>query len=147
MAVVLGRNAILSIKEGGGSATGSFVEIPEVTNVTANIQTDQVEVTSRSTAGFKAYLAGLKDFELTFSHLWDTVSASQDVLRDAAFAEADTIIGFQLLDQTSGDVLAFDGVVTAWSREEPLDGAMTVNVTVKNRTAPTYTDTITASGT
>jgi hypothetical protein len=104
--------------------------------VTLNLEAGEADVTTRGNAGWRATVATLKDGSIEFEMVWDTADDDFGAIRDTflnrgsmEFAVMDgdiTVSGSQGLRATC--------MVTNFSRNEPLEEAVTVSVTVK----PTY---------
>lgn len=129
MAVKLGLEGRLYI---GGSG-GGWDEVKSVKNLTLNLQTTEADVTSRNSGGWRATKPALKECSIEFEMVWDPDDAAFNTIRSAFF------------DQTALDVLVLDGpvgqsgsqglkakcVVLSFSRNEQLEEAMTVSVSLK----------------
>ena len=71
--------------------------------------------------------------------VWDTADAGFTAIKNAFFGNDP--IGFQILDETSGQGLQADFSITNFSRNEALEEAITVSVTAKvtySATAPSW---------
>jgi hypothetical protein len=135
MAVKLGLDAKL-YRNAGTHASPVWNEIRNVKDVTLNLEAGEADVTTRGNAGWKATVATLKDGSIEFEMVWDTADDDFGAIRDTflnrgamEFAVMDgdiTVAGSQGLRATC--------MVTNFSRNEALEEAITVSVTVK----PTY---------
>ena len=118
----------------GGTPTWS--ELTNVKNVTLNLQKGEADVTTRANNGWKATAATVKEGSIEFEMVWDTTDAGFTAIKTAWFNSS--IIGIAAMDgpiATNGSQgLWADCQVIDFSREEPLEEAITVKVTVK----PTY---------
>lgn len=134
MSAKLGMNAKLYYKEGGMDAAGSWNELTNVRDNTLNLEKGDADVTTRGNNGWRATLATLKDGSVEFEMVWDPDDAGFDAIHDAYFN--DNVIGLSILDGAiaTGTGLQADFAITNFTRNEPLEEAMTVNVTAK----PTY---------
>lgn len=123
---------------GSWEATGSWVEVEAVRDLTKNMDADEVDVTSRGSGGHKQTRTALRDASIDFDLVWDGVPASEPGKAVDAFRAAyydGTEITLAILD---GDIdvagsrgLVGNFVVTACNRAEPLSDAMIYSVTVK----------------
>jgi len=138
MSIRLGMEAKLYIDPAGVGGS-SWSELANVKDVTLNLETGEADVTTRGNQGWRATVATLKDGSIEFEMVWDTADAGFTAIKDAYFNNS--LIGFAIMD---GDIatpgsqgLQADFSITNFSRNEPLEEAVTVSVTAK----PTYSTT------
>jgi len=129
MSVKLGMDAKIYYGTAGATAT---TELNNVRNVTLNLETGEADVTTRGNQGWRATVATLKNGTVEFEMLWDTGDAGFTAIKDAYFNN--TPIALAILDGDNGEGLDADFSITNFSRNEPLEEAITVSVTAK----PTY---------
>ncbi|MBE7465501.1 MAG: hypothetical protein HS116_25370 [Planctomycetes bacterium] len=138
MSIRIGMEAKLYFKVGGLGA-GAWVELPNVRDVTLNLETGEADVTTRGNAGWKASIATLKDASLEMEMIWDTADAGFTAIKNAYFNNEK--IGFAVMDgdiaQAGSQGLQADFSILSFSRKEALEEAITVSVTAK----PTYSAT------
>lgn len=136
MAFRLGKDAKLYYCTAGIGTTPTWTLLTNVKSVTTNVETAEADVTTRGNNGWKATAATLKDASIEFEMVWDTADTGFEAISDAFFDG--TTIGLAAMDNliaTAGSVgLWADCMITGFSREEPLEEAITVKVTAK----PTY---------
>lgn len=136
MSVKLGMEAKLYFCAAGIGGTPAWTELTNVKNVTLNLQKGEADVTTRANNGWKATAATLKEGSIEFEMVWDSADAGFTAMQSAYFGNS--IIGIAAMDgpiATAGSQgLWADCHVIDFSREEPLEDAITVKVTVK----PTY---------
>ncbi len=137
MGVRLGLEAKLYRNTASGTPTWS--EVKNVKDLTLNLEAGEADVTTRGNAGWRATLAALKDASIEFEMVWDTTDAHFTAIKDAFFGN--TAVEFAVMD---GDitVVGSQGLraimsITNFSRSEPLEEAISVNVAAK----PTYAAT------
>ncbi|HUU90101.1 MAG TPA: phage tail tube protein [Phycisphaerae bacterium] len=122
----------------GTYETPTWTEIDNVKDVTLNLETGEADVTTRANNGWRATAATLKDGSVEFEMVWDTADAGFTAIQEAYFDN--TSLEFAVMDgdiATSGTQgLRATMAVTNFSRNEPLEEAITVSVTIK----PTYAD-------
>jgi len=137
MGFKLGMEARL-YRNTGTYETPTWTEIDNVKDVTLNLETGEADVTTRANNGWRATAATLKDGSVEFEMVWDTADAGFTAIQEAYFDN--TAIEFAVMDgdiATSGTQgLRATMAVTNFSRNEPLEEAITVSVTIK----PTYAD-------
>ena len=137
MGFKLGMEARL-YRNTGTYETPTWTEIDNVKDVTLNLETGEADVTTRANNGWRATAATLKDWSVEFEMVWDTADAGFTAIQEAYFDN--TSIEFAVMDgdiATSGTQgLRATMAVTNFSRNEPLEEAITVSVTIK----PTYAD-------
>jgi len=129
MSIRLGMQAKLYYGAAGATAT---TELTNVKDVTLNLEKSEADVTTRASNGWRATVATLKNGSVEFSMSWDTEDAGFTAIKNAYFN--DEAIALAVLDGEGGSGLDADFSVTNFTRNEPLEEAITVNVTVK----PTY---------
>lgn len=135
MAVKLGLDAKV-YRNTGTYVTPVWNEIKNVKDVTLNLETAEADVTTRANNGWRATVATLKDGSVEFEMVWDSADDDFGAIRNA------------FLDKTAIELAVMDGditvagtqglrascMITKFSRNEPLEEAITVSVTAK----PTY---------
>ncbi|MCD6405996.1 MAG: hypothetical protein J7M19_09235 [Planctomycetes bacterium] len=136
MSIKLGMDARLYFCAAGMGGSPTWTELTNVKDVTLNLETGEADVTTRGNAGWRASVATLKDGSIEFEMVWDTEDAGFTAIKDAYFNN--TAIAFAVMDgrlETAGSQgLQADFTITNFSRNEPLEEALTVSVTAK----PTY---------
>lgn len=135
MGVKLGLDAKL-YRNTGTQAAPVWNEIKNVRDATLSLEAGEADVTTRGNAGWRATVATLKDGSVEFDMVWDTADDDFSAIRDAFLNH--TALEFAVMD---GDIatagtqgLRATCAVTSFSRNEALEEAITVSVTVK----PTY---------
>lgn len=124
------------------SATPTWTEATNVKDLTKTWSATEVDTTTRGSAGFRSTDAALIDAGITLEIQYDTADAFFTALRTAFLARS--TVAVKCLDggtATSGKGLVADMAVTQFEISEPLDGAMTVSVTLKpseRGTAPSW---------
>jgi len=142
MAVKLGLDAKL-YRNTGTHGSPAWNEVTKVRDVTLSLEAGEADVTTRGNNGWRATVATLKDASVEFDMVWDTADDDFGAIRDAFLNRA--AIEFAVMD---GDIAAAGSqglratcMVTNFSRNESLEEAITVSVTVKptfSTTAPTW---------
>jgi hypothetical protein len=132
MAVKLGLDAKL-YRNTGTYASPTWNEVKNVKDVTLNLEAGEADVTTRGNAGWRATVATLKDASIEFEMVWDTADDDFAAIRDAFLNRAG--IELAVMD---GDIAASGSqglralcVISNFSRNEPLEEAITVSVTAK----------------
>jgi hypothetical protein len=116
----------------GAAGATATTELTNVKDVTLNLETGEADVTTRGNQGWRATVATLKNGSVEFEMIWDTGDAGFGAIKDAYFNN--TAIALAILDGESGEGLDADFSITNFTRNEPLEEAITVSVTAK----PTY---------
>ncbi len=125
----LGLEGKLYYGDSGATATN---ELSNAKDVTLNLESSEADVTTRGNNGWRATVAALKDASIEWSMIWDTSDAGFTAIKNAYLNG--TAIALAILDAENGEGLDADFAITSFSREEPLEDAMSVSVTAK----PTY---------
>ena len=117
-------------------ATPTWDEITNVRDLTLNLEAGEADVTTRGNDGWRATVATLKDGSIEFEMVWDSDDTDFTAIRDAFLNK--TAVELAVLDgdvvTTGSQGLRASFMVTSFSRNEPLEEAITVSVTMK----PTY---------
>jgi len=134
MALVLGLNAKLYRNTGSyGSPTWDL--IPNVMDLALNMDAGEATASNRGST-WELTVATLKKASLEFKQVWDP--ADLDVTTLLGIFTANSTIEMLVLDglaaTTGSQGLRALMMVTAWNREEPLEGALLAALTMK----PTY---------
>jgi len=135
---ILGVNAKL-YRNTATWASPSWDEITNVRDLTLNCEKGEADVTVRGGNGWRQTVGTLKDGSLEFSMVWDNSDADFTAIKNAFFN--DTSIELLALDGSATPAsgvtvqgLHADFAVTNFTRNEGLEEALTVDVTLK----PTY---------
>jgi len=124
----------------GPPSGGSWTEMPNAKDVTLNLETGEADITTRANNGWRATAATLKDGSIEFEMLWDPNDAGFTAIQTAWANAAE--IAMAAMDgaiATSGSQgLASNFTVTNFSRNEPLEEAVTVSVTIKPSSYTTW---------
>jgi hypothetical protein len=136
MSVKLGLDAKLYYCVAGIGGTPTWTLLGNVKNVTLNLQKGEADVTTRANNGWKATAATLKEGSIEFEMVWDPADTGFTAIKDAYFNN--TLIGMAAMDgavaTTGSQGLWADCAITDFTRDEPLEDAISVKVTAK----PTY---------
>jgi hypothetical protein len=124
---IIGLDGELSVK--GSGSPSSWLALDDAKDVTASLTANEINVTTRGSGGFEDTAAGTRVVGIDAELLYDPTSvafqAVQTAYRDRAKIEV------KVLDGTSGKGFSMLAVVTNFTRNEPLDDAMTVSVSFK----------------
>jgi len=135
MSVKLGLDAKM-FRNTGTYSTPVWNEIKNVRDVTLSLETGEADATTRGNNGWRATVATLKDGSVEFDMVWDSADDDFTAIRDAFLNK--TALELAVMDgdiATSGSQgLRASFMITNFSRNEPLEEAITAAVTVK----PTY---------
>lgn len=126
MGTKVGTDCKLYYGAAGSTPAG---ELTIARDVTLNQERGEADVTSRGSGGHKSYKPTLKDATLEFEIVEDTTNAGYTALRDAYLNG--TAVALAARDGASGEGLDADWIITNFSRNEPLEDAVTVNVTAR----------------
>ena len=129
---VLGLDAKL-YRNTGQYATPTWSEIVNARDVTLNLEAGEADASRRGGGGWRETLAALKDASIEFDLLYHKADAEFTALKDAFFSR--TPLDILALDgdsaTTGSQGLRLIAQVTGFSRNEPLEEALTVSVTLK----------------
>ena len=114
-------------------------EVPHVGDVTITRKDSEPDTTSRDDGGFKTVGSGLKELAVSFALQKRKGNSVYNTFRDAwrnrtalVITACDGAIATAGTDKTK-----FTALITEFSEEQPLDGVIVHNVTLK----PTWSDT------
>lgn len=130
MAYLLGKDAKLYYGSAGSTAA---TELTEVSDVTYDDDTSEIDCTTRASGGFKSTETGFSDITITF-----TIKAkSGDTGLDAIMSAKQTKTAIALLcrDAAGGAGVDADFKITKMSRKEGLEDPVTYDCTAKVNTA------------
>ena len=129
MAFKLGLDAKLYYGPAGAQAPN---ELTNCKDLTLNLEAGEADVTTRGANGWRLTAATLKEGSVQWDMIWDRDDAGFQAVKNAFFnGEA---LALAVLDGENGSGLDADFMITSFSRNEPLEEALTVSVTAK----PTY---------
>ena len=132
MAAVLGMNAKL-YRNTGTYASPTWTVVSNVKDVTLSLETGEADVTTRAASGWRQSIATLKDAGLEFEMVWDGTDAGFTAVKDAYMNG--TNVEFLVLDgdesTTGSQGLRAEMSIMTFSRNEPLEEAVTVSVSAK----------------
>jgi predicted secreted protein len=104
-------------------------ELTEATDVTLSQDNTEIETTSRGDDGFGAYIAGIRRATLDFTIVWKSALSVAAVAIETAFV-AKSAVAVQVLDE-DGEGWSFSAIVMSYTKNEPLDDAQTVDVSMR----------------
>lgn len=129
---ILGKDA--KIYQGSpGDALGALTEMDNVKDVTLSMEAGEADVTTRANSGWRATAPTLRECTCEFEMVWKPGDGGFDAVK-AAFL-AGTTVELAPLTQAR-DTAGAQGPkgsysITSFSRNEPLEEAITVSVTAK----------------
>ncbi len=123
---ILGKDAKLYHGAAGGSAAA---EMANVRDVTLTLEAGEADVTTRANSGWRATAPTLRECTCEFEMVWDPDDAGFTAIRNAFLASG--LIALKILDKAGGQGPDGDFAITSFSRNEPLEEAITVSVTAK----------------
>ena len=137
MGVKLGMEAKL-YRNDGDYETPDWVEMTNVKDLTLNNEKGEADVPTRKNNGWRATVGTLKDCSIEFEMVWDTDDENFTAIQEAYFGN--TSIEFAVMDgdieEAGSQGLRATMSIMNFTRNEPLEEAITVSVTAK----PTYAE-------
>lgn len=106
-------------------------EMPNITDVTINLETGEADVTTRGNNGWRATAATLKNGSVDFQMIWNESDGGFAAVQTAWANGTPLAMAFFT---SAGSGLDADFTITNFTRTEPLEDAVKVQVTAK----PTY---------
>jgi predicted secreted protein len=137
MGIRLGLEAKL-YRNSGSYGTPQWAEMDNVKDVTLNLEASEADVTTRGNGGWRATVAALKDGSIEFEMVWDTADPNFTAIQQAFMNRAPLELAVMdgPIAEAGSQGLRASFAITKFTRNEPLEEAITVSVTVK----PTYSD-------
>lgn len=128
----LGMNAKIFYGAADAALT-AMVELTNVKDVTLNLETGEADVTTRANAGWRATAATLRECSAEFQMVWKDTDAGFTAIKAAWLAstaiELAILTGAKSTSGSEGPKGNF--TITNFSRSEPLEEAIVVDVTAK----------------
>lgn len=123
-----GFNAKLAVSTDGGSV---YNDIGEMRDVTLTVEADEIDATSKDSAGWREFLEGLTQWGGTAEGLWLDVNTGQDAVYNALVAK--TTVMLRLRPKTGAGLDQYIGtaIITGYEVANPLDDAVAVNITFR----------------
>lgn len=127
----IGQTHILA-RNTGTAGSPTWNPIAGAQDVTLAATADAQEISTRASR-IREYLAGMLDFTVSFTLPYDTADDDYLALRDAFFngTPLDLAVSDGPIATSGTQYYRFGFVVSDFSRSEPLNGAVTVNVELK----------------
>ncbi len=118
----------------------TLIELTNVKDMTCNLETGEADVTTRANAGWRTTAATLREMTVEFEMQWKSGDAGFEAIKAAWLASTEIVLA--VLDQAK-TVMGTQGpagnfVITNFSRNEPLEEALTVSVTAKASSFPQW---------
>lgn len=139
MDFLLGMNAALyfgtAITGDGPTLPSTLTLVGNVKDVTLNMEAGEADITTRGNKGWRATAPTLKEATLEFEMQWKPGDAAFTAIKNAYLANA-TVALAALTEAHDATGSKAEGPVGNWSitnfsRNEPLEEAITVSVTAK----------------
>ena len=112
-----------------GTLTIDGNTLSEATDVTLSQDNTEIETTNRGDNGFGSFMAGIRRATLDFTIVWKSSLSVAAVAIETIFV-AKTPAVVQVLDE-DGEGWSFNALVMTYTKNEPLDDAQTVEVTMR----------------
>lgn len=111
----------------------SLTEITNVRDVTLSLEAGEADITTRANSGWRATAPTLRECSVEFEMVWQSMDMSFDAIKNAflmgALLEMAILDGAKEGPSVQGPKGTFS--ITGFSRNEPLEEAVTVSVTAK----------------
>ncbi len=122
-----------------------WTEIDNAKDVNLQQENGEADVTTRANNGWRATAATLKEATIEFEMLWKPSDAAFAAILAAWLAAGEIAIAAMdgAIDEAGNQGLASNCSVTSFTRNEPLEEAVTVSVTLK---PSSFTDWYVVSG-
>jgi len=124
--LLLGKDAEFCYGTAGVEATSV---VPNVTDVSLELSTDEIDTTTRDTGGFKTAAVTLKSVSVNLTMFAEASSSAYTAFVNAWTNQ--TAISIRVLDKASGRGLRCDANVMNFSRKEGIGDVISHDVTLK----------------
>ncbi len=129
---ILGKDAKIYQGTAAGELS-TLTEMDNVKDVKLNLEAAEANITTRANGGWKATAPALRECTCEFEMVWKPGDTGFEAIKDAFLGG--TTLELAVLDQARETVGAQGPkgsfAITAFSRNEPLEEAITVSVTAK----------------
>lgn len=128
----LGMNAAIYFGN-AGDAIGSLDELDNAREVTLTLNAGEADITTRANDGWKATAATLKECQVDFTMIWKPGDAGFSAIKDAYLNSTEVELAVLDDDKSVTGAQGPKGsfTITNFTRNEPLEEAITVSVTAK----------------
>lgn len=124
------RNAADTLFSGTAGVPGVPTnELSNVSEVTVTLDAAEADVTTRANSGFRATVSGLKECDIEWTMMYKPGDAGLKAVKDA-WSTGDPL-KLAALTSEKGEGPVGDFSITGFSRSEPLEEAITYDVTAK----------------
>ena len=129
----LGMNAVAYYGAAETYTPATMTALTNVRDVNLNFETGEADVTTRANSGWRATAASLKECTAEFEMVWKPGDAGFEALKAAWLAATPVAMAFlsDAYDNANAEGPTGDWTITNFSRSEPLEEAIIVNVTAK----------------
>jgi Phage tail tube protein len=137
--IVLGLNAQLYLAAGGSGGYTSGALVNNVKDLTLKIEKNTADVTTRGNNGWRATVGVLRDATVSWGMIYDNTDAAIILLVASFMANSSPTnqVEAAILDPDHKGLEA-TFVVTSFTRNEPLEEALTVDVEMRPTYDPTH---------
>ena len=130
---VLGKDAKAYFAASANAALAAMTEMDNIQDATCDMSKSEIIISSRAGSGWELTAAGLKKAAIDFKMLWKPGDTAFDAIQ--ANWDSGAALSMAFLDGGKA-VVGSQGMhgnfqVTNFKRNEPIDGPITVDVTVK----------------
>lgn len=137
MAIKLGLDAKLYIDDESDYASPTWSEVGNCRDLTLTLEKNEADVTIRSNNGWRAMVSVLKDATVEFEMIWDTSDPNFTLIQQAFLATSfpANSVNVAVMDgdihTTGSQGLRSIMIVSSFSRKEPLEDALKVDVKLR----------------
>lgn len=141
MDFLLGMNAKVYFGP-AGTALATLTELTNVQNVTLSLTAGESDVTTRANQGWRATAPTLREASVDFTMMWKPGDAGFAAVKAAFLASSTLALAVLTGDKATSDTEGprGDWSITNFTRNEPLEEGITVDVTAKLSTFAEWVD-------
>lgn len=120
-----GFNAKLAVSTDGGSI---YNDIGELRDVTVTVEADEIDATSKDSAGWREFIQGLKQWGGSAEGLYLQANVGQDAVYNALVNGTLVKLRFRPKAGAGNDQFIGDAIITGYEPAGPLDDAIAVSI-------------------
>lgn len=127
------KGGLLKRSTDGGS---TYTTIAEVTDINVDESAEDIDATSHDSGSYRERIYGMLDVGVTFTINFNPSQSTQTGVR--GLLRSKTVGKFRYIAPGGGEQIDFDALVTQASTPVPVDGKLSMDITLANTGTPTF---------
>ena len=139
MGYKLAKAAAFGLSAGADVAIGSLTNVGQAENVDLNLDSDETNVTIKSSGGWRFPIPTTNSGTVTAEIVFVDGDSQIGILR-TSYMDKSTITAAIMsgpLDETGAEGFKFNAVVKSFNKSQPIDGVVRVSITLNITSTPT----------